>query len=163
MRKRIGAALNRQVVMPRWAIALDFVYRAFLMGGAVIVLVLWFQAATRDEESDRNARIQSCASVYAATYSAWDSASILSDQHADKLFARLINLSRTNEDSPQIDRLLAEYEQATADAENAAGKASELSRRRIGLGIFSAQSVLAGNDFECPPVPADLMVEPIEP
>lgn len=146
---RVRESLGKRVVMPRWAVALDFVYRAALLAGAVIVAVLWWQAATRDEEADRNARIQSCASVYAATYSAWDA-------EANELFGQLIAASVNAPDADPDLALVGEY---TAAVTNAA----EMAGRRIGLGIFSAQSVMDGNNFECPPLPDRLMVEPIAP
>jgi hypothetical protein len=138
---------TRKIVMPRWAIALDLFYRLFLLGGAALVIVLWWQAATRDEEADRNARIQSCASVYAATYSAWDAT-------AGRLFGELIasSVDGTDPDPDQVE----DYATATANAD-------ELARRRIGLGIYAAASVERGNDFSCPPLPERLMVTPIEP
>lgn len=147
MRDRVKRALSREVVMPRWAIGLDFVYRLFLVVGAVVVIVLWWQAATRDEEADRNARIQSCSSVYAATYAAWDA-------EAQERFGQLITTAARDE--PIDPDLLERYTTAVSNA-------AEMAKLRIGLGRYSAESVVEGNAFECPALPQRLMVEPIRP
>lgn len=150
---RIKEWWTKRIVMPRWAILVDGVYRLALLAGAVIVAILWWQAATRDEEADRNARIQSCASVYAATYSAWDA-------DAGRLFGELVaasNEARESGEDPVVDpETLAAY---TTAVDNAA----ELAKLRIGLGIYSAASVKAGNEFECPVLSDHLMVTPVYP
>lgn len=144
-------ALNRwwtkRVVMPRWAILVDAIWRVFLALGAITVIVLWYQAATRDEEADRNAQIQSCSSVYAATYSAWDA-------EAQRLFGIIIATASADDDINPAD--VESYRKATSNT-------AELARRRIGLGQYAAASVEAGNGFECRPLPDELMVEAINP
>lgn len=132
--------------MPRWALVIDFAYRLFLVAGACVVIALWWQAATRDEEADRNARIQSCSSGYAATYSAWDA-------EAQRLFGDLIAQAVDDHADPST---VDAYRQATANA-------AEMARRRIGLARFSAQSVKDGNAFACPALPGALMVEAVDP
>jgi hypothetical protein len=150
MRERLRTALAKNVTMPRWAIFLDFLYRCFLVAGACVVIVLWWQAATRDEEADRNARIQSCSSVYAATYSAWDA-------EAQERFGELITTAASQTgDQPVDPTVLSDYTTAVHNA-------AEMAKLRIGLGQYAAQSVAKGNDFACPALPSRLMVEAIPP
>lgn len=174
-RAKVVEWLSKEVRMPRWAIALDVVWRGFLFFSAITVVVLWYQSATRDEEADRNARIQACSAVYAATYSAWDSRAKLLDEEAESrdrdgelVFAQLLESSvGTDEVDPSLLADLraaaAEARQLTERAKTASAKADEMSRRRAGLGIYSAASVSRGNDFECPALPESLMVVPIYP
>lgn len=138
---------TKRVTMPRWAIFVDAIWRIFLALGAITVIVLWYQAATRDEEADRNAQIQSCSSVYAATYSAWDA-------EAQRLFGILIAAASADDDINPAD--VESYRDATANT-------AELARRRIGLGLYAADSVEAGNGFQCPVLPQALMVQAISP
>lgn len=160
MHERIRAALNRKVTMPRWAVGLDFVYRALLVVGSVIVVVLWWQAATRDEEADRNARIQSCTSEYAATTAAWDARVLAIDEHGEALLARLI--VQAAEGGGISPGLLRDYRDVTDQAASAAGQVDAMARRRIALAQYAAESAAAGNDFECPALPAGLTVEAAE-
>lgn len=147
MRERIRSAFSREVTMPRWAIVLDFFYRCFILVGACVVIALWWQAATRDEEADRNARIQSCSSGYAATYSAWDA-------ETGRLLARLVADSVSGDPDPEV---IADYRQAGSNA-------AEMARLRIGLASYAAASVEDGGDeFTCPPIPDRLVVEGVEP
>jgi len=148
--------------MPRWAIGVDAVYRLLILAGAILVAVLWFQAATRDEEADRNARQQACSSVYAATYSAWDAEALRSDEQAEAIFARIVVAAAT--DGGVSDGQLDRYQSLTDRAAAASENASEMARRRIGLGLYAAESVRdGGNSFQCPPIPERLMVTPIRP
>lgn len=133
MRERIRTALDRKVTMPRWAIALDFAYRMFLVVGAALVLILWYQAATRDEEADRNARIETCGDGYAATF----------DAHLGLL------LREATAETGSDPHILAEEGRAIA----------RIAALRIGLADYSAASVIAGNSFECPPLPDRLLIE----
>lgn len=71
MRDRLRAWLRREVTAPRWVAILWFLRDTLLVVGACVVIVLWWQAATRDEEADRNLRVQACSSEYAATYDGW--------------------------------------------------------------------------------------------
>lgn len=137
MPERLSAWFNREVRMPRWTILLDALYRLALFSGAVIVAVLWWQAATRDEEADRNLRVQACASYYAATY----------DAHAGAFLAAVARAA--SEETPDLTELRTEGEAA-----------AEMALRRIGLAAYAAD---APNDFACPPLPARLEVEGIDP
>lgn len=174
MVERVRRFLGREITMPRWAVVIDFAYRLFLIAGACVVIVLWYQAATRDEEADRNARIQACSARYAAVSAAWDARALKLDQQAEEfdrqgevIYADLVN--RAANEQPLGD-LPVRYREAqnqarerTRDAEMAAERVEEMTRRRIGLAVYSAASVLKGNDFVCPPLTPDLDVSPIYP
>lgn len=162
MRDRLHSWLHNEITAPRWVAFLWMARDALLVLGAIVVIVLWWQAATRDEEADRNAQIQSCASAYAATYSSWDSEALLADQHADNIFARLIRASAATDEDPDP-ALLVEYQEATEDAERNARNAEEMAKRRIGLAMYSGEFVAAGhNNFACPSLPDELVVNGIE-
>lgn len=152
---------TKKVVMPRWAIGVDFVWRIFLGVSAAVVMVLWFQAATRDEEADRNARIQACTTEYAATTAAFDGRVVKLDQEADALFADIIGAAAGGGDVPP--ELVADYREVRSQATQVGSAVDEMARRRIGLARFSADSVEEGNAFECPPIPDSLTVDPIYP
>jgi hypothetical protein len=159
--RRVDEWLSREIRAPRAVLIIQTFRDIAVPVIAVVVAFLWWQAATRDEEADRNARIQSCSSVYAATYSAWDGRVVKLDQQADTVFARLIADSRGSADVGQ-DRI-DEYTEARDAAERASDVVDEMARRRIGLGVYSAVSVERGNDFQCPRLPRRLMVEAVYP
>jgi len=161
MRERVRRSLARDVTAPRWVAFLWFVRDVVVVGGAILVAVLWWQAATRDEEADRNARIQACTSGYAATTSAWDARVLSLDEQAEALFAEVIVQAAQSDDVDPA--LLDRYQSTTDQAAAAAEKVDDMARRRIGLASYAARSVVAGNAFECPPLPARLMVEGIDP
>lgn len=140
-RRRVDDYLNQEVVMARKAMIADFVWRAFLAFGAVTVMVLWYQAATRDEEADRNARIQACSAAYAGTF----------DAHAGLFFETAVAAGPNP--PPEV----------VADIRFEARASAQMAKRRIGLAAYSAASVAAGNDFVCPPIPDELVVDPIPP
>jgi hypothetical protein len=133
MRDRIGDWWNQQVTMTRWAVLLDFLWRMFVLVGACVVVVLWWQTATQNEEEDRNLLVQACASAYAATY----------DAHIGLL------LEEASAPAPNP-AVLAEEGKAIA----------ELAGRRIGVAMVAAE---LGNDFLCPAIPERLQVEPVDP
>lgn len=125
------------ITMPRWVAWLRTVWGAFVSLAAVFVLILWFQAATRDEEADRNLRVQACASYYAATY----------DAHAGRFLAAVADAA--SQTDPDLGVLRAE-----------GAAAAEMAGRRIGLAAYASE---APNDFVCPPLPDRLEVEGIDP
>lgn len=116
------------------------------------------------DQADRNLAVQACQSAYAATSSAWDSEASKADQEADAIFARLISISRANDDDPRLDALLVDYRAATDRAEMSAANYEEMSLRRLGLAELAADEAESrSNDFACPGIPARLQVEPLDP
>lgn len=159
-RRRVDAYLGREVRAPRVVLVVQAFRDIAVPIVAVVVAILWWQAATRDEEADRNARIQSCSAEYGATRVAWENEAQGFDETGDKLYARIVR--RAAEDRTLPSALIELHEQARVDAELAQDKASEMSLRQIGLAQFSVRSVMAGNDFRCPAIPDQLVVEGIE-
>jgi len=137
MPRRFFGRPGEVIQMPRWVAWLRTLWGAFITLGAVMVLVLWYQAATRDEEADRNLRVQACASYYAATY----------DAHAGRFLAAVADAA--SQEDPDL---------ATLRTEGAA--AAEMAGRRIGLAAYASD---APNDFACPALPNRLVVEGIDP
>lgn len=126
---------------------------------AVVVLVgfvlagLWRVSVSIDTQGDllegqvRSQDVQSCTTAYAATYSAWDA-------RANSLFGALIAASAAAPEGSEPDpRQLRAYTTATDNAD-------EMTGRRLGLASLTVPN---GEPFDCPPIPARLRIDPLDP
>lgn len=123
---------------------------ALLVG--LILYGLWRVSVSVDNQGDvlagqeRAQSVSACAQEYTATYRAWFAES-------NRRFGELISYASAAPDDAEVPpEMIDQYTDASANAD-------EMTRRSLGLSELAEP----GQDFECPPIPRRLRVEPVDP